>query len=37
MTDLEVSLALALEALTLDVFTPLPDGVDGSELIEPLF
>jgi hypothetical protein len=36
-TDLEFSLALALEALALDIFTPLSDGVDGSELVEPLF
>jgi hypothetical protein len=34
--DLEFTLALALEALALDVFTPLPDGVDGTKLIEPL-
>lgn len=27
-TDLEWSLALALDTLALDIFTPLPDGVD---------
>jgi len=36
LTDLEFTLALALETLALDIFTPLPDGVDGSKLCEPL-
>jgi hypothetical protein len=36
-TDLEVALALTLETLSLDIFSPLPDSVDRSELLEPLF
>jgi hypothetical protein len=37
LTDLEFTLALALETLALDIFTPLPDGIDGTKLCEPFF
>ena len=35
--DLELSLALSLESYIWDILTPLPDGADGSKLLEPLF
>lgn len=35
--SLELSLALALDALVGDILTPLSDGVDGSKLLEPGF
>ena len=37
VTHLEFTLALALESLALNIFTPLPDSVDGTKLGEPFF